>query len=208
MLNMLNAQKNFSDISSPQDLQDALLIGDTFRYIDHIESDGLNDLFNMLSSGKVKGAVFGKSAKVKKKKAVSELSKLRNEKQKIERAIDRLTGLYLYSEDAMSESEFIIQKAKLTESLDEINEQIGFANSDEWNQSVSDEEFVRRASEFIITQRLTDRNYISYKRLALSVDAAVLRTFVSSIIDSIYMDAGRVSQIIFKNGLSHTFIPK
>ena len=208
VLNMLNAQKNFSDISSPQDLQDALLIGDTFRYIDHIESDGLNDLFNMLSSGKVKGTVFGKSAKVKKKKAVSELSKLRNEKQKIERAIDRLTGLYLYSEDAMSESEFIIQKAKLTESLDEINEQIGFANSDEWNQSVSDEEFVRRASEFIITQRLTDRNYISYKRLALSVDAAVLRTFVSSIIDSIYMDAGQVSQIIFKNGLSHTFIPK
>lgn len=162
----------------------------------------------MLSSGKIKGTVFGKSAKLKKKKVVSELSKLRNEKQKIERALDRLTKLYLYAEDAMPESEFIIQKSKLTETLDEVNEQIGFSNTDEWNQSVSDEEFVRRASEFIIAQKLTDRNYVSYKRLATSVDTAVIKTFVQGIIDSIIMDAGQVKQIIFKNGLSHTFIFK
>ena len=208
VLNMLNVQKNFADIHSPEELQAALLIGNTFSYIDHIDEDGLNDLFNMLSSGKIKGTVFGKSAKLKKKKVVSELSKLRNEKQKIERALDRLTKLYLYAEDAMPESEFIIQKSKLTEALDEVNEQIGFSNTDEWNQSVSDEEFVRRASEFIIAQKLTDRNYVSYKRLATSVDTAVIKTFVQGIIDSIIMDAGQVKQIIFKNGLSHTFIFK
>ncbi len=208
VLNMLNVQKNFADIHSPEELQAALLIGNTFSYIDHIDEDGLNDLFNMLSSGKIKGTVFGKSAKLKKKKVVSELSKLRNEKQRIERALDRLTKLYLYAEDAMPESEFIIQKSKLTEALDEVNEQIGFSNTDEWNQSVSDEEFVRRASEFIIAQKLTDRNYVSYKRLATSVDTAVIKTFVQSIIDSIIMDAGQVKQIIFKNGLSHTFIFK
>lgn len=208
VLNMLNAQSGFENIHSPEDLQATLLTGNTFSYIDHIEQDGLNDLFNMLSSGNIKGVVFGKSAKPKKKKIVSELSKLRNEKQKIERALDRLTNLYLYSEDAMSESEFIIQKARLTDSLDEVNERIGFSNSDEWSQSVSDEEFVRRASEFIIAQKLTDRNYISYKRLATTVDTAVIKTFVQSIIDSIIMDAGRVKQIIFKNGLSHTFVLK
>lgn len=208
VLNMLNVQKNFAGIHSPEELQAALLIGNTFSYIDHIDEDGLNDLFNMLSSGKIKGTVFGKSAKLKKKKVVSELSKLRNEKQKIERALDRLTKLYLYAEDAMPESEFIIQKSKLTEALDEVNEQIGFSNTDEWNQSVSDEEFVRRASEFIIAQKLTDRNYVSYKRLATSVDTSVIKTFVQSIIDSIIMDAGQVKQIIFKNGLSHTFIFK
>lgn len=208
ILNMLNVQKNFGRIHSPGELQDALLTGNTFDYIDHIEQDGLNDLYNMLASGKIKGAVFGKSNKVKKKKVVSELSRLRNEKQKIERALDRLTNLYLYSENAMSESEFIIQKTKLTNSLDEVNEQIGFSNSDEWNQSVSDEEFIRRASEFILVQKLTDRNYISYKRLATTVDTAVIKTFVQGIIDSIIMDAGRVKQIIFKNGLSHTFVAK
>ena len=68
VLNMLNVQKNFADIHSPEELQVALLIGNTFSYIDHIDEDGLNDLFNMLSSGKIKGTVFGKSAKLKRKR--------------------------------------------------------------------------------------------------------------------------------------------
>lgn len=207
ILNMLNAQKNFCNISSPDELQRQLLLGDTFRYISHIETDGLNDLYNMLASGKIQEAIYGKALKVKsKKQVVSELSNLRNQKQKLERALNRLTNLYLYSDNAMSETEFIIQKSKLTDGIDEINEQIGFANSDDWQQSVSDEVFIQRASEFIIAQKLSDRNYISYKRLALSVDAEVLKNFVQSIIDSIIMDKGQVKQIIFKNGLSHTFI--
>lgn len=208
VLNMLNTQRSFAEIHSPVELQAALLKGNTFSNIDHIDSDGLNDMYNMLASGKIKGVVFGKSARIKKKKVASELSLLRNEKQKIERALDRLTNLFLYSENAMSESEFIVQKTKLLDSLDEINEQIGLANSDEWNKSVSDEEFVLRASEFIIAHKLTNRSYISYKRLATTVDTSVIKTFVQSIIDSIIMDKGRVRQIIFKNGLSHTFVQK
>lgn len=209
ILNMLNSQNNFSSISSPEELQDRLLLGDTFRNIDHIEQDGLNDLYNVLISGNITGEVYGKDVKVKEQPpADSELSRLRTEKQKLERALDRLTNLYLYSEDAMSESEYIIQKVKLTEALDEITEQIGFASSDGWQQSISDEVFIQRASQFIIAQKLTDRNYINYKRLAVSVDAEVLQSFVRSIIDSIIMDAGRVKQIIFKNGLSHTFVYK
>lgn len=207
ILNMLNAQNSFSSISSPEDLQKRLLLGDTFKDIDHIDPDGLNDLYNVLLSGNVTGEIYGKDVKVKEQHpADSGLSRLRNEKQRLERALDRLTNLYLYSEDAMSESEYIIQKVKLMDSLDEINEQIGFASSDGWQQSISDEVFVQRASHFLIAQKLTDRNYINYKRLATSVDAEVLQSFVRSIIDSITMDTGRVKQIIFKNGLAHTFV--
>lgn len=209
ILNMLNAQRRFASITSPEDLQDQLLLGDTFKDIDRIDPDGLNDLYNVLLSGNLTGEIYGKDVKVKEQPpAESELSRLRNEKQRLERALDRLTNLYLYSEDSMSESEYIIQKVKLTDALDELNEQIGFASSDGWQQSISDEVFIKRASQFIITQKLTDRNYINYKRLAMSVDAEVLQSFVRSVIDSIIMDAGRVKQIIFKNGLSHTFVYK
>lgn len=207
ILNMLNAQNRFDEIHSPDELQSALLIGDTFRDIIAIDRDGLNDLYNVLSSGNVSGQIYGKGVDIKPKKPVdSELSQLRNEKSKLERALDRLTNLFLYSEDAMSEAEFIIQKSKLIDKLEEINDQIGFANSDTWEQSVSDEVFVQRASEFIIAQKLSDRRYINYKRLATSVDAEVLQTFVRSILDSITMQEGRVKQIVFKNGLSHTFL--
>lgn len=206
ILNILNAQRDFDKISSPQELQSRLLIGNTFDYVSHIDENGLNDLFNLLSSDEIANSIYGKALEVKPKKNMpSELSTLRNEKQKLERALDRLTNLFLYSEDAMSESEFIIQKSKLINSLEEINEQIGVVNSDDWQQSISDEVFVQRASEFIISQKLTDRNYVNYKRLAMSVDAAVLKNFFNGILDSVYMYDGKVKQIIFKNGLSHTF---
>lgn len=163
-------------------------------------------MFNVLASENISGDIYGKDINIKpKKSAESELSQLKNERIKLERALDRLTNLFLYSEDAMAEAEFIIQKTKLIEQLEEIDEQIGFANSDTWAQSVSDEIFVQRASEFIIAQKLSDRNYINYKRLATSVDAEVLQSFVRSILDSITMKNGNVHQIIFKNGLSHTF---
>ncbi len=208
ILNMLNAQKDLEDIYSPKELQDRLLRGDTFSYIASIESDGLNDLYNMLSSGNIKGQIWGKGARLKtrEKQLDSEMTRLRNQKQKTERALDRLTDLYLYSDRSMSESEYIIKRTKLTDALDEINEQIGFANSDEWEQSITDEAFIAHASEFIISQRLDGREYVSYKRLATSVDLKILKTFVQTVIDSIVMDAGRVKQVIFKNGLSHIFV--
>lgn len=210
ILNMLNAQANFASINSPADLQKRLLIGDTFSYIDHIEADGLNDLYNILASGKITGAVWGNNVKAPTKKVAveSELTKIKAEKQKTERALERLRNLYLYVDDAMSDAEYIIQRNKLTETLDNLNEQIGLLNTDTWEQSVSDEEFIQRASEFIVAQKLTGRKYVSYKRLAKSVDAAVLRDFVLSIIDRMTVTDGKISSIVFRNGLCHNFVFK
>ena len=67
---------------------------------------------------------------------------------------------------------------------------------------------MQRASEFIIAQKLSGRNYINYKRLAMAVDSEVLKSFVLSIIDSMTVTDGLISNIVFKNGLSHTFIFK
>lgn len=141
-----------------------------------------------------------------KPKADSELSNLRVEKLRLERALDRLTNLYLYDDNAMSEREYIVQRTKLSESLDEITEQIGFAASDAWQQSLTDEVFLRRASEFVLAQKLTGRASICYRRLAATVDNNVLKSFIASIIDSIVVLDGRVKTIVFRNGLSHTFV--
>ena len=206
ILNMLNAQKSFSAISSPSILQQRLLMGDTFQSIAFIEPDGLNDLYNMLLSGNISGEIYGNDANFKV--SDSGLSNLQSKKQKLERALDRLTNLYLYSDTAISEREYIVQKTKLTDSLDEINEQIGFIGSDGYRQAISDNLLIERASQFIIAQKLSDRNYISYKRLAMSVEATVLQSFVRGIIDNIIIDCGHVKQITFRNGLAHIFVYK
>ena len=88
----------------------------------------------------------------------SKIASLRAEKQKMERALDRLRNLYLYSEDAMSEKEYSIQQTTFTEKLDEINYEIGMMQPAEWQQSVSNEMFIAKASEFTISQKLTNRN--------------------------------------------------
>lgn len=207
ILNMLNAQKDFQNVSTPAELEKRLLNGDTFKDIDHIEQNGLNDLFNVLASGEVTGDIYGKNTKIKSKAPVDpEVAQLRQDKAKTERALDRLRNLYLYSEDAISEREYVVERTRLTEQLEEINSQIGIVTSDDWQQSVSDEEFIQRASEFVISQKLSGRNYINYKRLALSVDLEVLKNFVLSIIDSITVTDGRIQTVTFRNGLSHSFI--
>ena len=151
ILNMLNIQQDFSSVSSVEDMQARLLIGETFSYIESIDHDGVADLYDVLAKGKVQGAVFGKGVDIRPKQGEdSEIASLRVEKQKVERALDRLRNLYLYSEETMPEKEYFIERNKLTAKLDDINEEIGIMQSDEWQQSVSDEMFIARASEFII----------------------------------------------------------
>lgn len=210
ILNILNAKKTFSSELSIGDLQNKLLTGDTFKNISHIEPEGLLELFDVLSSGSVQKDIYGKNIIVSSSHggSESELARLRKEKVKLERAMSRLRDLYLYSEDAMSESEYIIQRTKLKESLEDIDEQICIMNAEPWEQSLSDAEFIQRASEFIIAQKFTDRKYINFKRLAISVDREVLKSFVQNVIDNIVMESGKVTKIVFKNGLSHTFIYK
>ena len=205
VLNIMNAQKTINGIRSYKELEKQLLTGIAFSNVESIERDGLEELYTVLCESDKSMDAFGKPQKIVKKKTVSELSKLRSEKKKLEIALDRLTNLYLFSEIAIPEKEYLIQKTKLTSSLDEINESIGIINSGEWNQSMSDTEFIRHASEFILTKKLEERNYVSYKSLAMSVDNSVLKAFVEKIVDSITVESGRIQKIIFKNGIVQKF---
>ena len=210
ILNMLNAQKAFSPETSIQELEQQLLSGDTFSPVVAIAPDGLQDLFHTLRTGTVKGEVFGKDVKIKTdSEPPLQLSKLKKEKVRLERAIDRLNKLFLYSEKAMSESEYLTQKIQLSDALEEVEDKLAFlASEDSLQQSITDDEFIAKASNFILSQKLTDRNYVSFQSLSATVSPEVLDSFLSSIIDNIVFKDGAIHSITFRNGLSHTFIYK
>lgn len=208
ILNILNAKKASSSFNSYLDLEKMLLSGISFSNISGIKEEGLAELYNMMQETDKNTDIFGKPKKSSGSKNISELSKLRTEKKKTEIALDRLTNLFLFSDKALSEKEYLIQKEKLIGTLDDINEKIGIINSNEWHQTISDTEFIKRASEFVLAKKLADRKYISYKSLALSVDATVLKAFLARIIDSIAVGSGRVEKIVFKNGVVQEFIYK
>ncbi len=206
ILNMLNAKTGFSEIDTPEDLEKRLLIGSTFREVAHIDDNGLNEFFNLLSRYRSDDSFTLNLKRPRKKKAAvdPEVEALRKDKDKFERALKRLQSLYLYSEDAMSEKDFIIQKAEITENLSVINSKLGMMQRDS-AASLSDEDFVRQASHLLISKQLKDRQYIYYKNLAKSVAPEILQQYMTTILDNIQLIDGRVSCVVFRNGLSLKF---
>ena len=206
ILNILNAKTAFSTISSPEELENRLLFGNTFSNVDSIDKNGLHELYNLLSRyGSDKSFVFSARAPKKKKAAVDpEVEALRKEKEKQERALKRLQDLYLYSDTAMSEKDFILRKADIVQKISEINSMLGMVAKNIDN-SLTDEEFIRQASHLLISKQLADRQYIYFKNLAQSVSPEILKTYMETILDSIQLSDGHVAAITFKNGLTHRF---
>lgn len=110
----------------------------------------------------------------------------------------------MYSENALSEKDFIIRKSEISKRLEDINAQLGMMtrNSD---SVLSDEDFIRQASHLLIQKELQGKNYIYFKNLAANVSPEILKTYMDTILDSVFMVDGRVSSIVFKNGLTHKF---
>ena len=92
ILNMLNAKRQFSKITSPDDLEQHLLYGNTFSDVDHIEECGLHEFYNLLSMYKSDDSYVISARRKKKRKAPvdPEIAALRKEKEKQERALKRL----------------------------------------------------------------------------------------------------------------------
>ncbi|MDE6739539.1 MAG: recombinase family protein, partial [Lachnospiraceae bacterium] len=97
ILNMLNAKKEFSGIKSPEELEKRLLFGSTFSSVERIEENGLHEFFNLLARyGSDSSYSFSIRKPRKKKAAVApEVEQLRKEKERQERAMQRLQELYL-----------------------------------------------------------------------------------------------------------------
>lgn len=209
IMNMLNTQKNFQLIRSTDDLQRSLLYGKVFDDVDHLDPDSLNDMFNVLSSNLPQSVKSGlrKSAK---RKANPELTKLRREMQKLDRAMDRLKHLYMYSEESMSDQEYLSERNRIIEAYKEAEARIEEISSyDTIEHSISDADFIREATSFIIAKKLSGNSYINYRRLAVSTDTQVLKDFFNSVLDSITINTeGKIGSIVFKNGLRHKFIYK
>ena len=206
--NIINAKKAFSEIASPGALQDRLLKGQMFKGVESIDTPGLNELYNLLSQYRDNNS-FTMISKPRRKKAEidPEIAALRKDKEKQERALKRLQDLFLFAEKPMSEKEYIIQRTEITDRIDDINKRLGLKQTATAN-TLTDEDFIRKASHLLINSRLQGREYIYYKNLAVSTAPDILQEYIQSIVDSIQIADGCVVAIIFKNGITHRFTYK
>jgi len=208
VMNMMNTQRNFQLIRSVEDLERSLLYGKVFHEVKCLDHESLTDMYNVLSSNLPKNVKAGLKKKMKKPTVNPEISKLNKDKLKLERALERSKRLYMFSEDSMTEQEYILEKNRISEAYDDANARLEELTSyNRLEHSISDEDFIRQATAFIISKKLSGNTYINYRNLAVSTDTQMLKDFFNSILESVTINkSGQIGSMVFKNGLRHIFI--
>lgn len=141
----------------------------------------------------------------------AEIILLTKEKEKYAKAIDRLLDIYLYDSEAVSKEEFAKKQKDLQSKIDVIDEKIeNIKSSGANNKNLNplDTSFIKKATAFLVSQKILSARYIDFVDLALNSDPQILKDFVSQIIEYITVDENKVTKIKFINGIEHSFIRK
>ena len=143
------------------------------------------------------------------KKNVQEIDLLSSEKRRNERALSRLQSLYLYSETAIDEKDYLIERKRISDELAAIDARIETLEANRTSQfSVTDDDFIERASFFIISHSLTNRREVNYEKYIREIDPRILKDFLTSVVQNFCIKEGKIESMRFKNGMEHRFLYK
>lgn len=132
---------------------------------------------------------------------------LASEKERNLKALERLKKLYLFDDAAMSEKEYLETKQGLEVRNAQIENEIAEMRADDETPGTA-AGFLASASSFLVAHKLNQAEHIDYKEFAPLLEDAVLKEFVSTVIEKIIVIGGKVDSIMFKNGMEHKFIRK
>lgn len=203
--NIIRAGRSYDGPMSPEALSKKLLRGEVFSNVESVSEAALS---STLSSFELAGdapeyrpqlALSGSG------NSITEEDTLKGKRRRIENALSRLNTLYLYDDEAMPEKDFIMQRADLSRQLDQVNARLEELQASDPDSPMSGQDLNMKASYFLMFEKLVQDSYIEYEKYIRTIDPAVPKSFLASIIDHIDVDDGRVAAIAFKNGITHSF---
>lgn len=204
--NIIRAQRTFGKTTSIKTLEKKLLRGDIFSKVEHIEQSGLQKLYNMFQQELDANYQYEPDNIVELPQS-QELDLLMNEKKKYSRALERLKTLYLYADTNLSEKEYLLEQKKLTDAIANVDSRLQEVTGHSPDYyTISNEEFINKASTFIIAQQLLNKRYISYEKLVLKIDAKIIKEFINKTCQNFCIKDGKIISICFKNGIEHKFL--
>lgn len=208
--NIFKAQGNFGRSTSLSTFERKLLRGETFEAIEGIEQLGLKEMFMMMKTGASPTDIFSTpKPDTGDEPNADEKELLIVEKRKKERALARLQSAYLYAEDTISEREYVTERKKITDEIDGIDKRLEeIEKNSSMAFSLSDKDFMEKASYFILSQELQNKRYINYDKLSRTVDPLVTKSFIKMVIKKIVILDGKILSIEFTNGITHKFLYK
>jgi len=202
--NIIQVQKNITDYPSATSLEKPLLQGKIFKNVFGINKQTLQELYDSFTlATSVEYPLVDEKGNTTPKSKIDTLLAERNKHQK---AFDRLKNLYLYDDTAFSEKDFISEKQRIMNKIDNINAALQQLSS-EATDTVSDITFLKEASNYVIAQKLlSDQELDNWQEFAENIDVDILQKFVRAVIEKITYYNENVLSIEFKNGITHTFL--
>ena len=198
--NFSKLHRDFKNVKNIKQMEEILLSGDVLKDVIKINEEDLKSTFYALSyqvHGKGYIPDFPESEKTNNEQFI-----LQAERDKIQKAIKRLMDLYLYDPEAMTAQEMSLKRKELQAKLDEIDTKLEELSSNS-DKVITDISFIKKASVFLMAQRLVSKSDIDYVAFALKVDEKILKDFFTDIIERVEIKQGKVSAIYFTNGLVH-----
>lgn len=205
--NLIRASNSFGKSTSIETLEKKLLRGDMFSQVDHIERPGLEELYTHLRSGFDPLAFETRTVDAAESgAAIQERDLLLSEKRRLERALNRLKSLFLYGEEAMAEKDYLVERKQLMDALEEKDARLEELEAEVASSiTMSDEEFMAKASYFILSQQLQDKRFVDYEKFIRKIDPQIVKDFLNSVVTNFCIKNGLTASILFKNGLEVQF---
>lgn len=203
--NIVRARGRIGERTTTKQLQRTLLTGEAFKGVEAINNDALEELRDMLLSGKDGFEYRPRAITASPSPETVEMENLRKRRQQYETALGRLRSLYLYSDNGMSEKDYIIEKQKIAVDLEAVERRMSELTAAGIGGITDPEEMMDQASYFIMAQKLLSDDYIDYTNYISKVDPAIPRAFIRSVVREIVVTDGEVESIDFQSGIRCIF---
>lgn len=208
--NLIKASNSFGKSTSIETLEKKLFRGDALSIVDHIERPGLEELYNHLRSGfdeKPFDSLAVNAAEASSD--VQERDLLLADKRRLERALKRLNAIYLYGDEEIPGKDFILDRKSITDSLQQIDDRLKELDAAAvFDVSLSDDEFMEKASQFILTQQLLDKRSVNYEKFIRKIDPRIVKDFLNETVSNFCIKDGLTTSVLFKNGIELRFCYK
>lgn len=203
--NIIRASKNSTCETAPDVLCRKLLRGDTFRDVESINPDAIQSLLASFAEAGDAVEYRPQYAFASSCGSGRDMDSLKAKKRRLETALSRLNALYLYDDEAMPEKDFILERNNIEHQLSDTERRMEALVATGLASSEDSADFLKRASYYIMVNKLVEDSSIDYEKFARSLDPHAIRDFVLSIVQEIEAIDGRISSITFRNGTVHKF---
>lgn len=205
---MVDITKHKRHIKTTKELERMILKRINFSDIVGISEDSLKDTLDLLY-GKNGTQLWSANTVSQEDKSENKqkLTELQVKLEKTERAIERLKKAFLFDDDGLDEKEFLEMKSALEIDRVKIENEIKGMETESISVNVNQVEFIKTASQYLLMHELNKDEIINYKELAIA-DEDSIKTLFNSVLDHITVIDKHITEIVFKNGLTHKLLYK